>query len=555
MTTGSIGAHRPPSLVLGLAAAVVTSAGISLLMLAVPLFSMQVFDRVLGSGHVETLVMLCVVAGLALLAFAGLEAVRASLLMRSVAAFEASLVEPLLRQAIRAGAPGGQGLRDLGTIRAALTGPALLALFDLPWVPLAILILALLDGTLAWFAAVSALLLLALALLNGLIAEGRLRRSGQAQLDAQVLAEAAGRKGEVVRALGMGDTLIARIAGLHRAGLLDQGRAGERSGVVMGITRALRLGTQCGVMALGAWLVLESRLTPGGMLAASILLSKALAPIEQIVGAWRMLSAARESWARVCTGLARQEADDVRTSLPAPAGRLALEGVRVTTERGVDLLHGIDLQLAPGQCLAVVGASGSGKSTLCRVLAGLLPPGEGSVRLDGASLQHYRPDELGPAVGYLPQEPMLFAGTVRANIARLQPDADDAAVVAAARLAGAHEMILGLPEGYDTMLADGGAPLSGGQRQRLGLARALFGRPRLIVLDEPNSQLDAAGDTALADTIERLKADEATIVLVTHRPQALQKADLLLVLEHGRVARFGPCQQVMANLVRPVRAA
>ncbi len=538
----------------GMAAAIACSIGLSLLMLAVPLFGMQVYDRVLGSGHVETLVLLCVIGLIALAALAGLEAVRTSLLSRVGIRFEAALIQPLLEGSIRQGVPGGQRLRDLTTVRQCLTGPVIVALFDLLWVPLAILVLAVLDGWLALFACASVVALLGLATLGALVTGRAQQGAGQLQLDAQVLAEATGRKAEVVRALGMSAALRDRIRNAHIGALLEQGRSDEHGGIVLGITRAVRLATQCGVIALGAWLVLRSQLTPGGMLASSILLSKALAPVEQLVSTWRILATARESWGRLRSALQQVDATPERTALPAPLGDLVLKGVCVSVD-GRDLLRDIDFAVRPGQCLAIVGASGSGKTTLCRVLAGLIEPSAGVVRLHGACLQHYREDELGRSIGYLPQDPMLFAATVRTNIARMQPDAPDTEVVAAAQLAGTHEMILGLPEGYDTRLADGGAPLSGGQRQRLGLARALFGQPRLVILDEPNSHLDTAGDDALAAAVARLKSQGVTVVLATHRPQALQQADLLLVMENGKVGRFGPREQVMAKFIRPARAA
>ena len=323
----------------------------------------------------------------------------------------------------------------------------------------------------------------------------------------------------------------------------------------MGVTRALRLWVQIGVMGLGAWLVLRSELTTGAMLASSILLSKALAPVEQMVGTWRTIGGSRESWRRVRDLLTTGADTPARVSLPQATGRLTVEAASVHGNGGRVLLRDVGFALEPGECLAVVGPSGAGKSTLARLLAGVVNPAEGAVRLDGARLDHYPHAELGAQVGYLPQEAMLFAGTVAENIARMAEAPDSAAVVEAARLAGAHEMILRLSDGYATRLADGGAPLSGGQRQRLGLARAVFGAPKLIVLDEPNAHLDGQGEAALTSTLARLKQAGATTVLITHRPQALQRADKVLVLEDGMVSRFGPRDTVLPALVRPARAA
>ncbi|MFL5338252.1 MAG: ATP-binding cassette domain-containing protein, partial [Geminicoccaceae bacterium] len=312
---------------------------------------------------------------------------------------------------------------------------------------------------------------------------------------------------------------------------------------------------QVGVMGLGAWLVLRSELSPGAMLASSILVSKALAPVEQMVGTWKTVGGARDSWGRVRELLAAKVAPAAAVSLPPATGRLTVEQATVHGQDGRVLLQDIGFELEPGDCLAVVGPSGAGKSTLARLLTGVTAPSAGTVRLDGAQLEHYPPAELGRQVGYLPQDAMLFAGTVAENIARMAEQPDAAAVVAAARLAGAHEMILRLGDGYATRLADGGAPLSGGQRQRLGLARAVFGDTRLLVLDEPSAHLDGSGEAALTSTLARLKQAGATVILITHRPQALQRADRVLVLEDGKISRFGPRESVLPALIRPARAA
>jgi ATP-binding cassette subfamily C protein/ATP-binding cassette subfamily C exporter for protease/lipase/ATP-binding cassette subfamily C protein EexD len=539
----------------GLAAALLSSFALNLLMLAVPLYSQQLFDRVLGSGHVETLVLLSLVTGLALATLGLFEMVRASLLARTASRFEQVLARPVVEAAARRGGPASSGLRDLAQLRAALTGPAATALFDAPWLPAALLGVWILHPRLAALTAASAATLTLLAVLNDLLTRPPQRRAGRAQLEAQELADALARKAEAARAMGMVDALADRIGRLHGASLAAQQSAAERGGVVMGLTRAVRLAVQSGVMGLGAWLVLGDQLTPGAMLAASILVSKALAPVEQMVGAWRTVNSGRESWARLREVLAGDGRSADCVDLPAPLGRLTVEDVDVRTADGRALLHGLTFALERGECLAVVGPSGAGKSTLCRLLTGVVAPDAGSVRLDAASLAHYPPAALGRHVGYLPQEAMLFAGTVAENVARMAPAAEGRDVVRAAQHAGAHEMVLRLPDGYATRLADGGAPLSGGQRQRIGLARALFGEPRLVVLDEPNANLDAEGEAALMATIGRLKEAGATVVVVTHRPQALRQADRVLVLERGGVARFGPRDAVLRAFPGPVRAA
>jgi PrtD family type I secretion system ABC transporter len=544
-----------PGLRGGLVAALVFSFGLNLLMLAVPIYSLQLFDRVLGSGRVETLILLSLITAAALAALGAFEMVRASLLARTASSFEQKLARPIVETAARQGLSGDAGLRDLGQLRQALTGPAITALFDAPWLPLSLVLVAILHPLLAAFGGVSALTLAILAVLNDLLTRRSQREAGRTQLAAQALTEALARKAEAARALGMVDALAHRIGRLHNQSLSRHQAAAERGGILTGVTRAVRLAVQAGVMGLGAWLVLQDELTPGAMLASSILVSKALAPVEQMVGTWKTVMTARESWVRLRQLLAGTGPQAMPLALPTPLGRLTVEAAGIRTTDGRLLLRDVAFQLEPGECLAVVGPSGSGKSTLCRVLTGVLTPDLGAVRLDGARLEHYAPSELGRHVGYLPQDAMLFAGTVGENIARMAPQPEAVTVVEAAQRAGAHEMILRLPQGYDTVLADGGMPLSGGQRQWIGLARALFGSPRLVVLDEPNAHLDGRGEAALAAALAHLKEVGITTVVVTHRPQALQRADKVLVLEEGVMTLCGPREAVLSTLFRPARAA
>ena len=539
----------------GLAAALVFSFALNMLMLAVPLYSLQIYDRVLGSGHVETLLLLSLIATMALLALGAFEMVRNSLLARTASRFEQILARPLVIAAARQPGSGAAGLRELAQLRQALTGPAMAALFDAPWLPMALAALWLVHPTLGVFAAVSAGALALLAVANDMLTRAAQRQAGRSQTDAQGLVEAMARKPEAVLAMGMLDALGSRIGQLHATALMAQQTATERGGMVMGITRTLRLAVQLGIMGLGAWLVLRSELTPGCMLASSILLSKALAPVEQMVGTWRTVGSARDSWRRVRELLTADGAEAAQVSLPLAVGRLVVEGATVLGDEGRVLLRKVGFELDPGDCLAVVGPSGAGKSTLARLLTGVTKPTEGTVRLDGAQLDHYPPAELGRQLGYLPQETMLFAGTVAENIGRMADAPASDAVIAAARLAGAHEMILRLSQGYVTRLGDGGTPLSGGQRQRVGLARAVFGAPKLIILDEPNAHLDGPGEAALTATLAKLKEAGATTILITHRPQALQLADKVLVLEGGVVRSFGPRDTVLPTLLRPTRAA
>jgi PrtD family type I secretion system ABC transporter len=541
-------AARSPLLLAG-----AVSFGITLQMLAVPLFYLQVYDRVLGGGSRETLLALVLITGLALVALGLLETVRTSVLARLSTRLGSRLSGPLLAAGAHSGDPG-QGLRDLTQLRQTLAGPALTALFDAPWLPVALALVWLMHPTLGEFGLASAGLLVVLAVLGDLAARRRLHAASRLAPRAQAHVDSLGRQREVVAAMGLLPALQARFTRLHDEVLVLQQRAFERGGVVSGVARSSRLLIQAGVMGLGALLVLDGELTPGGMIASSILLSRALAPIEQMLSGWRSLVAARESWQRLKVLLQHAPRQEDAMPLPAPDGRLALERVGYAVD-GRTLLRPASFATEPGEFLGVVGSSGAGKSTLCRLIIGALAPATGTIRLDGVDIATQSRASLGPHIGYLPQNPGLFAGTVADNIARMAPQPDPEAVVAAAGAAGVHEMILQLPKGYDTVLGEEGAPLSAGQRQRLGLARALYGDPCLVVLDEPNAHLDAAGEQALAAALARLKERRATVILVTHRLNILRHADRVLVLENGTVERIGQRDAVLSEILRPARAA
>lgn len=536
-----------------LALAAGISMGIGILMLAVPLFSLQVYDRVLGSGSRETLLALVLITAMALVALGLLEALRAAVLARLSTRLGARLSGPLLAAGAVAGDPG-QGLRDLTLLRQALSGPALAAIFDAPWLPLALMLIWMLHPSLGWFALASVGILTSLAVLGDLAARRRLTEAASLAPNVQHQVEAIGRQREVVAAMGLLPQLQARFADVHDRILVLQQLAAERGGLVSGIARASRLLIQAGVMALGALLVLEGELTGGGMIAASILLGRGLAPIEQMLSGWRSLVQANESWRRLGGLLVHAQAERPVLALPPPAGAVTLEHVSYVVD-GRELMRPTSIAITAGELLGVVGPSGAGKSTFCRLLVGALQPTTGSIRLDGVDIATQSRAALGPHVGYLSQNPALFRGTVAENIARMTLAPVASQIVDAAKAAGAHELILGLPQGYDTVLGDAGAPLSAGQRQRLGLAMALFGAPRLVVLDEPNAHLDGAGEQALADALIRLKAMHATVVLVTHRLNILRHADRILVLDNGAVDRLGPREAVLRELVRPARVA
>ncbi|MFO1037174.1 MAG: type I secretion system permease/ATPase [Geminicoccaceae bacterium] len=539
----------------GLTAALAVSFGISVLMLAVSLYSLQIFDRVLSSGHYETLIMLTVMLGITLLCMGGLDGVRASIMNRTGAKLSDKMSGEILDAAARSGVSAGQALRELDIVRGTMTGPAVQAVFEAPWLPLAFFVTYLLHPILAWFALGSAVLLFLIGWLNDSLTRRRLREAHELNLQAQARGEAVSRYADVVRGMGMLPALMGRFKEASRPSLMLQARAGEAGGWVNGLVRAIRLGVQGGVMGLGAYLVIERQLTGGGMIAASILTARALAPVEQLLGSWRSLVQARDSLERLEKMVERAEPAPKPMPLPDPDGRVAVEGVSLVLPDGRQILKSVSFRLEPGTMMGVVGPSAAGKSTLCRVISGAARPSRGVVRLDGADLHQLAPEQRGPHLGYLPQEAALFHGTVAANIARMAETPDPEKVVEAAKMADVHDMILRLPQGYDTVLADGGLPLSGGQRQRIGLARALYGRPRFVVLDEPNSNLDTAGESALMSALHELKEQGTTIVVVTHRPNVLIHADLVMVLEQGAITKLGPRDEVIPSLVRPARVA
>ncbi len=544
-----------------LPALILFSCLINILILASPIYMMQVFDRVLSSGRTETLLYLTLIAGVAVLVMGAIHMARSQILARIARWLGRRLAPDLIASCTRAAlngfSAGAQPLRDLSTIRGFVSGSGINAVFDAPWVPLFVAVIWLLHPWLGMVALGAAVMIFVVALLNEYLSRKPLRASNVVSLSGYRDADAAVRNADVFQAMGMLPNFLASWTRRQDEGLDQQLKAGDRSAALLGFSRFFRVFAQVAILGVGAYLVLESQLSSGGMIAASILLGRALAPVEQAMGAWKGLVAARDAHGRLKRLFEQAPVTETAMALPAPEGRLACEQVMwVPNGREEPVLNGVSFALEPGEALGMIGPSAAGKSSLCRMLVGTAAPTRGHVRLDGADLFAWPADDLGPAIGYLPQDVELFSGTVKANIARLWADAEPAEIVAAAKLAGVHDMILRLSDGYDTEIGDDGSLLSGGQRQRIGLARALFGRPKLIVLDEPNANLDQDGELALMTAIEAAKGWGATIVLVAHHPRILGQMDKLMVLRDGQVAVFGPRDDILAQIMpRPKTVA
>jgi len=437
-------------------------------------------------------------------------------------------------------------------LRATLASPSVTAVIDAPWVPAFIVIIALMHPLLGLIALAAAVVLFAVALVNEWASRSALGRAGRFSIAATQSVESVLRNAEVIQALGMLPALLERYNETNAQALDAQRQAGDRGAALIGLSKSLRLLAQILILGSGAWLVLQGQLTSGGMIAASILLGRALAPVEQSIGGWRQLVGARDAWGRLTRLLSEVPPPARGTALPPPRGELACQQVTfVPAGQENPILANVTFDLAAGEVLGIIGPSAAGKSSLCKVFTGAWNPTRGHARLDGADITSWNAAELGVHLGYLPQDVELFAGTVSENIARLARRPDAAAVVAAARDAGVHDVILSLPKGYDTEVGEAGTLLSGGERQRVGLARASFGSPALILLDEPNASLDSAGEEALAGAIAAAKARGATVLLVTHQPSILLAVDRLIVLREGRIQALGPRDQVLDKLRQP----
>jgi ATP-binding cassette, subfamily C, bacterial exporter for protease/lipase len=533
----------------------VFSAIINVLLLAPSLYMLQVYDRVLASRNETTLLMLTLMMLGVYLFMSALELVRSFVLIRLGAQLDMHLNKRVYTAAFeqnlkRAGASAGQALQDLANIRQFLTGNGLFAFFDAPWFPIYLLVIFLFNSYLGLFALAGTILLIALAYINESVSKKPLSEANSMSVSANQLATNNLRNAEVIEAMGMLPNLMNRWFKMHGRFIQLQGEASEKAGIIGAITKFSRVSMQSLILGLGALLVLEGKITPGMMIVASILMGRVLSPVEQLINVWKNWSGTRSAYGRLSDLLATNPPRRSGMPLPKPLGQVSLEAVTaVPPGASLPAIKNLSLNLAPGDVLGVIGPSGAGKSTLARLLVGVWPAAAGHVRLDGADVYLWNKDELGPHIGYLPQDIELFAGTISENIARFG-EVDPAKVVQAAQRAGVHEMILRMPQGYDTPLGDGGAGLSGGQKQRLGLARAMYDDPSLIVLDEPNSNLDEVGERGLVLAIEDLHQRGKTIVMITHRSSVLAATNKILLLMDGLPRLFGPSAEVMAELIK-----
>ena len=522
---------------------------VNLLLLAPALFMLQVFDRVLASQSGETLLVLLIGVGVALGLLlvldylrSRLQGVAGNIVAESLSPVVTKLV--IAQGARRSGRGTSEGLRDVGALRALFSAQGLLALFDAPWVIVYVAVIWLAHPVLGMAAAGAALVMLVLALVNDVITRKEIEALQKAASGATRYLEASLQNAEVAQTLGMTDALIARWRQKNAEVTALQRPTATKTVAMAALTRTVRQAVQVLMLALGAYLVITAEATPGVMIATTTLIGRALAPVELIVGSWRILAEGRAAFRRLSELLGSAAALPVRMVLPAPTGQLLAQNLMFRAPEGERLLiAGVSLQLNAGESLAIIGASGAGKSTLVRMLTGVWKPTSGAVRLDQADLSQWPREELGPWIGYVPQDVELFPGTVGENIARLGK-VDSAKVVQAAQRAQVHELILSLPEGYDTLVDPSGALISPGQRQRIALARALYGDPKLVILDEPNSNLDGAGEQALAETLTSLRG-HATVVVVTHRATLIQHVDKMLVLDAGKVQHYGPAAEVV----------
>lgn len=527
---------------------------INLLMLVPAFYMLQVYDRVVTSGSIPTLIMLTLVMLLLMTTLGALEWVRSRILVRVSNRIDVllgrRLYELSFKRALYTGGAqeNAQPLQDLNGLRQFLTGNALFSFFDAPWIPFYLIIMFMFHPWYGLVGVLSLIILAALAVFNEKATGSALAEANREHLSNTQATSRNLRNAEVVASMGMLDNIRAIWQRGHHRVLALQAVASDRAGVFTSIAKTTRLVVQSLILGVGAYLVVQQEISPGLMIAGSILLGRALAPIDQMIGVWKQFVSARSQYERLNALLGRVPAEQDRMSLPEPLGAISAENAVIAAPgTRTAIVKNVSFQVQPGDVVGIVGPSASGKSTLARAILGIWPLAGGSLRLDGADVHQWNRDELGPHIGYLPQDIELFDGSISDNIARFGA-VDAEAVVRAARMAGVHEMILRLPQGYDTVIGASGGILSGGQRQRIGLARTLYGQPKIVVLDEPNANLDDQGEAALAEALNNLKQLGSTVFIITHRASVLSHVNKLMVMREGVLTLFGPRDEVLARL-------
>ncbi len=525
---------------------------INTLALTFPIYMLAIYDRVLTSHSLPTLITITMGAVFALLVLGILDFFRSRLLVKAGVDMDKTLSRPVLTQMLKAScqinkSSYDEGLKDINILRNYFAGNAIFGFFDAPWTPIYLLVIYLMHPILGLFAISAAILLLMLGILQELLTR---KRSGMASVigsQERNFISTSMRNAEVITAMGMLDGIKAHWKTLNREVMILQTQSNRFAGALSSVSKSFRPATQVLIYGLGAYLVLQNKSTAGVIISASIIMRQALNPVEQLMNTWRQTTDARGAYKKIDALIKSTDLDE-KMELPPPEGQLTLEGVSLGAGEKM-ILSNITFSLSTGEQLGLIGPSGSGKTTLCRLILGIWPAGAGTVRLDGADVFKWDKNHLGAYIGYLPQEIEFFSGTISENIARMG-EMDPDKVINAAQMSGIHEMILKLPNGYDTRIGGyGGVRLSGGQRQRVAMARALYGGPKLIVLDEPNSNLDDAGEQALLKALTQLKELKITTIIVTHKPSLLTSVDKVLMLQDGQIANFGPKEEVFSRLL------
>jgi PrtD family type I secretion system ABC transporter len=533
---------------------------VNILMLATPLYSMQVLDRVISSGNTDTLLMLTLVIVVALILLSLIQVARSFAMNRMGGWFEHTLSSKLFANSVKLSitskAGGSQTLRDLQKVKTFLTSPALVSILDVPWAIIFIVVMFMIHPIMGTMTVVGGIVLISMAVMTDKLTKPLHETSNEQFINSMKQVDQAARNAEVIHVMGMLHTLNDNWQELNKKLQDSQTLVSSRQTSFMEITKFFRMVLQILVTGAGAYLVLKGEMSTGAIIACSSLSGRALAPFEQAVNSLKQMVDARKSYQRIEDSLEKYSEDNDKISLPVPKGKISVENVYFAppnTNRHI--LKAVSFELDPGDSLAIIGPSASGKTTLAKVVVGVWNPQIGSIRLDNASLQDWKRDELGQHIGYLPQDVELFSGTIKENIARMKKDANDEDIIEAAQLAGVHDLVLQLPKGYETEIGPDGMMLSGGQRQRVGLARAFFGSPKVLILDEPNANLDSFGEIALSQALTKAKEKGITTIIISHRTSILSVADKILAIKDGTVALFGSKEEVLEKMNQVSQAA